>query len=228
MANFFQKIAAYGGAGGIPGAFMTNDKFRNAITGSSTGGNAGKSSTGKYAGDKLPHGYEAGQLQQFTPEQMSLFESLFPYLSEDSDLARMAGGDQSMFEEMEAPAMRQFAGLQGNIASRFSGMGMGGRRSSGFQNTMGQAGSDFASDLQSKRQGLQRQALQDLMGLSSNLMNQKPYERFLSEKPKSFWEKLAGGTLRAGGTAAGAYFGGPQGAQAGYQGGNALAESFGY
>ncbi len=162
-----------------------------------TGGNTRATSTGKWAGDKVPSGYKAGALQQFTPEQLGLFQQLFGHLGPESYLSRLAGGDQSSFEQMEAPAMRQFAGLQGNIASRFSGMGMGGRRSSGFQNTLGQAGQDFAANLQSQRQGLQRQALLDLMGLSESLLGQRPYQRTLTPKPENQWGGVLGGLASA-------------------------------
>jgi hypothetical protein len=133
------------------------------------------------------------QQQQFTPEQMQLFSQMFSHLGPNSFLSRLAGGDQSMFEQLEAPAMRQFGELQGNLASRFSGMGQGARRSSGFQNTMNQATSDFAQSLQSQRMGLQMQALQDLMGMSNTLMQQRPYESFVSEKSMPFWKRLLGG-----------------------------------
>jgi len=147
---------------------------------------------GVSGGNKIPSGYKAGRMQQFTPEQMQLFQSLFSQLGPDSYLSKLAGGDEGTFEQIEAPAMRQFSGLQGNLASRFSGMGMGGRRSSGFQNTATQASSDFAQDLQSRRQGLQRQALQDLMGMSNNLLGQRPYEQFLTPKKPSFLQSLLG------------------------------------
>ncbi len=143
---------------------------------------------------KAPKGYSWSQ--QFTPEQMELFQQLFSNLSPGSYLSRLAGGEQGMFDEMEAPALRQFNEIQGGIASRFSGMGMGARRSSGFQNTMSQASSNFAQDLQSKRQGLQQQAIKDLMGLGNDLLGQKPYS--LAEKPQSGWSKFAeafGGAL---------------------------------
>ena len=127
-----------------------------------------KGSKSQFSGDKVPSGYKKGQLQQFTPEQMELFKSLFSQLGPDSYLSKLAGGDQSMFEEMEAPALRQFSELQGGLASRFSGMGMGGRKSSGFQNTTNQAASNFAQDLASRRQSLQQQAIKDLMGMSES------------------------------------------------------------
>jgi hypothetical protein len=142
-------------------------------------------------GNKIPKGYQSGQMQQFTPEQMQLFQSLFGHLGEGSYLSRLAGGDQSFFDEVEAPAKRQFSGLQGNLASRFSGMGTGARNSSGFQNTATQASSDFAQDLQSRRQGLQRQAITDLMGMGNQLLGQRPYEQFLTKKP-DFLSKILG------------------------------------
>ncbi len=144
-------------------------------------------------GNKAPSGYNVGRLQNFSPEQMSLFKSLFSHLSPDSSLSKMAGGDQSFFEEQEAPAMRQFAGLQGDLASRFSGMGTGARRSSGFQNTATQATSDFAQGLQSRRQELQRQAIKDLLGLSGDLLGQRTHEQFLTPKQPSFLQSLLGG-----------------------------------
>lgn len=168
---------------------------------SMTGYNVGQTSTGKWAGDKIPSGYKIGTLQQFTPEQLNLFQSLFAHAAPNSYLSRLAGGDQSFFAEQEAPALRQFAGLQGNIASRFSGGGLGyggggrgamsARRSSGFQNATNQAATDFAQQLQSQRQGLQRQAIQDLMGISGQLLGQRPYERRFTPKPDSFLEQLA-------------------------------------
>jgi hypothetical protein len=159
-------------------------------------GATGSSPSG-VTGNKIPKGYKQGQLQQFTPEQMQLFQQLFSQVGPESYLSKLAGGDESLFSEMEAPALRQFSGLQGNIASRFSQGGgagsLGSRRSSGFQNTMNQASSDFAQDLQSKRQSLQQQAIKDLFGMSNDLLNQRPYEQFLYEKKKPFWQELMGG-----------------------------------
>lgn len=140
--------------------------------------------------NKVPKGYEAGQLQQFSPEQMQLFQQLFSHIGSGSQLSKLAMGDQSQFEAMEAPALRRFSELQGNIASRFSGMGTGARKSSGFQNVMGGAGADLAERLASNRMSLQRQALEDLMGMSSSLLQQRPFENFLAPKQKPFWQEL--------------------------------------
>lgn len=159
---------------------------------SSMTGATGMRSGQNMTGNKIPKGYQQGQLQQFSPEQMQLFQQMFGQVGPESFLGKLAGGDQSQFEAMEAPAMKQFAGLQGQLASRFSGMGMGARRSSGFQNTANQATSDFAQQLQSQRMGLQRQAIQDLMGMSGQLLGQRPYEQFLTPKQKPFWQELVG------------------------------------
>lgn len=148
------------------------------------------------------------KFQNFTPEQMNLFQQLFGQVGPESNLNKLANGDEETFNQMEAPALRQFSGLQGNLASRFSGMGMGARRSSGFQNTMGAAASDFAQQLQGNRQNLQRQALMDLMGISQNLLGQEPYGLSKKQKQPSFLESLMGSQLPGAiGNFAGNYFG---------------------
>ena len=148
-------------------------------------------------GNMIPKGYRQGSMSQFTPEQMQLFQQLFSQVSPDSPLSRMAGGDQSYFNEMEAPALRQAGALQGNIASRFSGQGLGGRHSSGFQNASSQAMNEFASGLQSNRQNMMRQAIMDLMGISNSLLGQRPFENFLVSKDHQDNSQQMGGLAGA-------------------------------
>lgn len=152
----------------------------------------GMGATGAPMGPKVS-GYEQLQVPSFSPEQMQLFKSLFSQVSPTSHLGKLAGGDQSYFGQLEAPALRQFGELQGNIASRFSGMGSGARRSSGFQNTINSAGIDLAERLQSQRLGLQQQAIRDLMGLSNQLLSQRPYENYFLPKEKPLWQNLLTG-----------------------------------
>lgn len=156
--------------------------------------------------------------QQFTPESMQLYEQAFGQLKPGSYLSRLAGGDQSLFDEMEAPALRQFSGIQGNIASRFSGMGLGGRHSSGFQNTMSSAASNFAQDLQSRRQSMQMQAIKDLHGMSRDLLGD-----YQQEPKQSRLQQLLSGVLPLVGAGAGAFFGGPMGMAIGSAAGSALS-----
>jgi hypothetical protein len=169
------------------------------------GGTGGGNNMGqRLAGDRIPKGFTSGSLQNFTTEQMQLFQQLFGQVDPEGRLSRLAGGDQSEFDQLEAPALRQFAGLQGNIASRFSQTGS--RRSSGFQNTINAASSNFAEQLQSNRQQLQRQALQDLMGISESLLGQRPTENFLVQKPqkqRGFTQQLLGGAAGGIGSALG-------------------------
>ncbi len=161
----------------------------------SSQGSAMRGPTGTMnAKNKIPSGYTSGYIQQFSPEQMQLFQQLFSHTSPDSFTSRLAGGDQAGFAEMEAPALRQFSELQGGLASRFSGLGgpgaLSSRKSSGFQNSLNSAANNFAQDLASRRMGLQRQAIQDLMGMSGQLLGQRPQENFLVEKQKPWWQEL--------------------------------------
>ncbi len=201
-------------------------------------GSSGSSLRGQSSGgfkDKVPSGYSKGQLQQFTPEQMQLFSQLFSHISPDSQLSQLASGDESAFSAMEAPAWRQFQEAQGQLGSRFSQLApgaMSAQRGSGFQNAAGQLGSDFAMQLASKRQELQRQALGDLMGISNSLLGQRPYDRFLAQKPQKFQDQSGGssgwgGLIGAGIGGLGGFFaGGPAGAltgaNIGYQAGSAF------
>ena len=176
-----------------------------------------------FGGDKIPKGYKAGALQQYTPEQLKLLQHTMGFVGPDSYLSRLAGGDEELFNEMEAPALRQFNQLQGNIASRFSGGGggqgaMSSRRSSAFQNATTSAASNFAQELQSKRQDLMRQAIRDLTGISSELLEKRPFERTLTEKPKKWWEEpLSAFTNSAAKSAGESLFGGGGGGGGGMQ-----------
>lgn len=162
--------------------------------------------------EKRPSGYSQYAINNYTPQQQQLHEQGFAHVGPDSYLNKLAMGDESQFAEMEAPGLKQFSEILGNIGSRFSGMGTGGRRSSGFQNTASQAGSDFAMNLQSQRQGLRRQAIMDLMGLSNQILGQRPQEKGLAEKPKKWYEEagagLASGIGQGFGNAAGKFAGG--------------------
>ncbi len=177
--------------------------------------------------EKIPSGYKKASIQNYTPQQLKQHEQLFRDVAPDSYLSKLAGGDQSMFAEIEAPALRQFTGLQGNIASRFSGMGgLGARKSSGFQNEMTGAASDFAQQLQANRQGLQRQAISDLHSLSNQLLSQNPFTNTLVQKQQDQgfnWGGLAGGAI---GGIGGFFAGGPAGAFAGGKAGYDIGSGF--
>jgi hypothetical protein len=157
------------------------------------GTNRTATGAGNSGGSRIPSGYQAGRMQNFTPEMQQLFQHLIGQLGEGGYLSRLAGGDQSLFEEMERPALRQFSGIQGNIASKYSGTGLGARHSSGFQNEMTAAGSDFAQQLQSRRQDLQMQAIRDMQQLGGSLLQQRPFENYLKKEP-DFLSQILGGS----------------------------------
>ena len=197
---------------------LSNNSFSSSPSKMNRGAYQSKSGTGVSGarggtgGDVIPKGHRAGQLQMFTPEQLEMFQNLFSQLGPESDLFKMASGDQSFFDEMERPALRDFGALQGNMASRFSGQGMGARRSSGFRNTMNQEGSDFAQRLSANRQKLSRDALKDLLSMSDLLMNERPFERIVSgkeQKEPGFWQQAGSGFSQSAGKGAGKFlFGG--------------------
>lgn len=162
-------------------------------------GAAGSPTAPNQTGNQIPKGYRYGQVNQYTPQQSELFGRAFQHVAPDSYLSQLASGNEQNWDQLEAPAMRQFQELQGNTASRFSGVG--GRRSSDFKNQMSGANQDFASNLKSQRMGYQRQALQDLMQMSQMLLGQRPYEQFMVEKQAKkpgFLEKILGGIGSAG------------------------------
>lgn len=182
-----------------------------------------------FSGDIRPSGYKIRQLQQFTPDQMQLLESLYPQVGKNSFLQQISSGQPGAFNEIEAPALQQFSEMLGGLGSRFSSGGgqgsLGLRKSSGFQNTATSALGNFAQQLQSQRQQLRQQALQDLMGYSNMLLNQRPYERFLAPKQEksSGWGGLIGSGL---GAVGGFFAGGPAGALTGAQLGQQLGSAF--
>jgi hypothetical protein len=169
----------YGGQGSAPSGQLSN-----------------RNNTGYYK-EKVPSGYRKGSIQNFSPEQVQQFQQLFGNVGPDSYLSKLAGGDQSTFDQMEAPALRQFNELQGGLASRFSGFGgqgsLSSRHSSGFQNAANQQASNFAQQLQSQRQGLQRNALSDLFNMSNILLGQRPMENYLAPKQQGTnWAQTIG------------------------------------
>ncbi len=192
---------------------------------------SGKPQTIKNTSDVVPQGFHRAQLSQYTPEQMQLFKQMFGAVDPESYLGKVAGGDESYFDEMEAPAWRQFQEAQGQLGSRYAQMApgaMSAKNGSGFQNAAGQLGSDFAMNLASRRRDLQRQAIMDLQGLSTNLLGQRPVDRTLVEKgqgkEKTGWGSAIGSL---GGAALGAFVSkSPAGAAVGSQVGGSLGGMF--
>ena len=157
-------------------------------------GAAGMAQQGNATGGNIiPKGHKLGQIQQFTPEQMQLFQRMFSQVGPESYLSRLAGGEEGAFEQAEAPAWKMFGEAQGQLGSRFSQLApgaMSAQRGSGFKNAAGQLGSDFASDLASRRHSLQMGALDQMSNISNSLLGQRPYEQSLIQKATPFWQQL--------------------------------------
>jgi hypothetical protein len=120
------------------------------------------------------------------PEQKQLYDVLFgsvrPALGPGlSQLSGLAQGRPEMFEQLEAPAMRQF---KEQLAPRLAEQqtARGGGLSSGYLNRLEQASGRFAQDLQSQRLGLQQNALAQLLGLGQNLMQTSTMQPFYQKR----------------------------------------------
>jgi len=143
-------------------------------------------------------GYSSGQFPNLTPEMFQVLQQLASGFSAGAPgatdwLSRLASGDQGIFEEIEAPSYASFDKLLGNIANRFSQFGA--RDSSAFQGATAGAAQELAQNLGAQRAGYRNQAVQSLLQNSQNLLQQRPFENILAEKPqKSHWyDSLLGG-----------------------------------
>lgn len=135
-------------------------------------------------------GYKQFNTPTMGPEQTELFKNLFSGSREGinsglKNLSGLASGDESQFKAMEAPALRQFGQLKGNIASQFSGVGSGARRSSGFKNTMNSAATDLSERLQQNRISMQQDAIRQLLGIGDSLLGQRTFETNLVPKKQN-------------------------------------------
>lgn len=155
--------------------------------------------------------YQQIQMPTKDPKAMELYQqiaqALGPHLKNTvGNIGQMAaGGTEEQWNQLEAPAMRQFNQFQGNMASRFSGAGMGSRHSSGFQNTMTGASTDLAERLQGNRMNLQQNAQSQLLGLYQNLMGTDTFDTQFLQKQKPWWQELLSSLGPAAGQAAGSF-----------------------
>lgn len=81
-------------------------------------------------------------------------------------LTRLLSGDESLFEELDAPAIRAFEEqIAPGIAERFSAAGAGSQRSSAFQQQLASAGAGLARGLSENRTALRMGAADRLSQL---------------------------------------------------------------
>jgi hypothetical protein len=131
-------------------------------------------------------GYRVKKIPTMGQQQRGLYDELYgsvrPSLGPaTSQLSQLAQGNQGIFDQLEAPAFRQFKEqLMPRLAEQQTARGGG--RSSGYLNRLQGATSNFAQDLQSQRMGLQQNALSQLLGLGQNLMNTQTEQPYLQKK----------------------------------------------
>lgn len=151
-------------------------------------GNNSQDSVGQYS-----------KIENLTPEQQQLMNSLMPGLQSGSAggvdfLSKLASGDESMFEQLEAPAMANFQKTLGQIGSRFSHLGAG--DSSYMENALSGAGSELAQNLQSQRMGLRNNAVQSLLSQSNQMLNVRPFD-YQEPQQGTDWGGMIGKILPA-------------------------------
>ena len=174
--------------------------------------------------------YNTQQVPNFSPKQMKLFRQLLGGVNQGGGLQsglgrlnRLAGGSQEEMAAQEAPAYADFQKSLGQIGSRFAGFGAQG--SSAFQNATSGAAQSLAENLQQQRMGIQDSALERLLGLSSNLLGQRPYDTLYDKQDEGFdW----GGLLGALGGGIASSFGGPFLGGLGGMAGKSLGNKFGW
>lgn len=92
-------------------------------------------------------------------------------------LSRLLSGDESIYRELEAPALRQFQEqIVPGLAERFTAMGQGAQGSSAYQQQLLQAGSRLAQDLAGQRAGYRMSALDRLLQQAGQTAQTSPYD----------------------------------------------------
>ena len=176
------------------------------------------------------------QVPNFTKGQMGLFESLLGGAQPGAShglgyLSKLAAGDEESFAHLEQPALQNYEQALSKLGNRFANTGFA-SSSSPFQNAARGLGQDYANTLQSQRSQLQMDALTKLLGISQNLLGQRPYSIGVeNQQPGGGWSdfgsKLGGALPGAIGSILGSPFG-SAGSAAGGAGGTVLSALINY
>ncbi len=146
-------------------------------------------------GYNVPKGYKPFSLPTMDPQSAALHDQLVKLIGPGAGssvdfLSKIAGGNEGAFQQSEAPAWNALESGMGMAGTRYSNLGMGAQRSSGFKQAMGGMVGQFGQDLQSRRMALQQQAMQSLLGMSQSLMGTPTQSYGMAQKAPSFWEQL--------------------------------------
>jgi hypothetical protein len=156
----------------------------------------------------MPKGYHT--ISTLDPNQQGLynqyagsFSGITPQIAEY--LQQLLSGSPEATKAFSDPYMRQFnEEIVPGIAERFAGSGA--LSSSGFQNSLGQAGAGLAERLASLRENLRMGAANTGLGGVQNLLGMNT--QALVPKQQSGWQSFLGGLAPGLGSALGAGIGG--------------------
>ena len=137
---------------------------------------------------RSPKGYSSYAnplMNQFTQDHLrNLMQQISPHTTGAiSQLGQMAGGqgDISNYKEQQMSDFQQ--NVLPQILQQFGSFGSG--RGSGLNNALASATQGLGQNLEARREGLQSDAISQLLGLNSQLMGQRTHEYGLVQKPKS-------------------------------------------
>ena len=126
----------------------------------------------------------------YNPQQRNVLDQLLGGLQGQlpqglQNLQNILGGDEASFKAFEAPARRGFEQQTlPTIAERFTGQfGTGSQQSSAFGQALGTAGRELEENLFAKRQGLQGDALSQLLALLGPATSARNYQYTRPRQP---------------------------------------------
>ncbi len=114
-----------------------------------------------------------GQVKGMGQQQGDITQN--PQFQQGQDWLGSLFNDPEFFNKFEAPAMRQFDELQGDIGNRFAGMGSGSTGSTGFRNVLAREGQNLATNLSAQRGQMQQQGANQALGYA-----QQPFSNYQS------------------------------------------------
>lgn len=147
---------------------------------------------------------KAKQFPIFTPGQQQLQSQLLEGLGGQGGLQQsgldflssLLSGDPEALSQFQAPALRQFQEeIIPGITERFAGLGA--LNSSGFQQTLAQAGQRLAENLSQQRGTLGLQGLAGLQALQSQALAPQ-FQTGVSGRQPGFFEQIIGPLLQLG------------------------------
>jgi len=152
------------------------------------------------------------QVDRFKPQQNQMQQMLLSQLMQAMPqgfeyLQNILSDDPDAMQQFEAPMMQQFErDVLPTISERFAGMGSGGAQdSSGFQQTLGQAGKDLSTQLAQLRAQLKGQAMGQLSGMTGQGFTPS-FETTYQQPQMGLLGGLLGGLGQGAGKSAVSYF----------------------